>query len=231
MLAWGFGFWMWRLTLACGVMSADRTEVMCGDWPGSFVTWPWRRLSMTYCCALRLWSLICVTCQNYRLRIWSPCLVVSLPVLMPRSRQMVAYVWDGYRAFRQPKFECGFGEILFYRVCSVWQNLYVQSVLQHSPRWPDFKLFTDIIGCCAGWRCEWLKMWRCDSYLWVIWMACIRSGWVEQPQIVMVLPPLTSQLCLVVISWLLVRPLHVVEHLTSWWQMFLTEYTFQLNHP
>ena len=27
--------------------------------------------------------------------------------------------------------------------------------------------------------------------------------------------PLTSQLCLVVISWLYARPMHVVEHLTS----------------
>ena len=27
---------------------------------------------------------------------------------MPRARGMAAYVRDGYRAFRQPKFECGF---------------------------------------------------------------------------------------------------------------------------
>ena len=74
MLAWGFGFRIWRLTLARGglfPLSADYSIVMCGAWPGTLVTWPWRRLSMTYCCAQRLWSLICVTCQSC----WSPDLV------------------------------------------------------------------------------------------------------------------------------------------------------------
>ena len=37
---------------------------------------------------------------------------VDRPVLcrgkMPRARGMAAYVRDGYGAFRQPKFECGF---------------------------------------------------------------------------------------------------------------------------
>ena len=45
-------------------------------------------------------------------------------------------------------------------------------------------------------------------------MTIIRSGWVLQPQIVMVLQPLTSQLYLVAISWLSARPMHVVEHVT-----------------
>ena len=48
--------------------------------------------------------------------------------------------------------------------------------------------------------------------MWVIWMAITRSGWVLQPQIVIVLQPFTSVLCLVVISWLSARPMHVVEH-------------------
>ena len=34
-------------------------------------------------------------------------------------------VRDGYGAFRQPKFECGCCEILFFRVCGVRDNLYV----------------------------------------------------------------------------------------------------------
>ena len=36
LLAWSFGFWMWRLTLARGVlflMSARCSVVMCGAWP------------------------------------------------------------------------------------------------------------------------------------------------------------------------------------------------------
>ena len=44
---------------------------------------------------------------------------------MPRARGMAAFVRDGYRAFRQPKFECGCCEMLFFRVCGVRQNLYV----------------------------------------------------------------------------------------------------------
>ena len=44
---------------------------------------------------------------------------LDLPVLlcrdkMPRARGMAAYVWDGYRAFRHPKFECGCCEMLFF---------------------------------------------------------------------------------------------------------------------
>ena len=42
-----------------------------------------------------------------------------------RTRGMVAYVRDGYGAFRRPKFECGCCEMLVFRVCGVRQNLYV----------------------------------------------------------------------------------------------------------
>ena len=67
MLAWGFRFWMWRLTLTCGIlflMSAEYSVVMCRACLGTLVTWPWHCLGMIYCCALRLWSQICVTCQS-----------------------------------------------------------------------------------------------------------------------------------------------------------------------
>ena len=52
----------------------------------------------------------------------------GLPVLlcrgrMPRARGMATYVWDGYGAFRQPKFECGYCEMLVFRVCGSRQNL------------------------------------------------------------------------------------------------------------
>ena len=71
MVSWGFGFWMRRQTVARVVlylMSAEYSVVMCGAWQGTLVTWPWLRLSMIYCCALRLWSQICVTCR----RSWFP---------------------------------------------------------------------------------------------------------------------------------------------------------------
>ena len=46
------------------------------------------------------------------------------PVLLcqgkiPRARGMAAYVRDGYGAFRQPKFECDYCEMLAFRVCGV----------------------------------------------------------------------------------------------------------------
>ena len=48
---------------------------------------------------------------------------------MPRegepARGMDAYVRDGYRAFRQPKFECGCCEMLDFIVCGVRQNFYM----------------------------------------------------------------------------------------------------------
>ena len=36
---------------------------------------------------------------------------------LPRARGMGAYVRDGYGAFRQPEFECGCCEMLFFGVC------------------------------------------------------------------------------------------------------------------
>ena len=69
MLVWGFGFWMWRLTLARRVMfllSPEYSVVICGAWQGTLVTWPWFRFSMIFCRALRLWSQICVTCRRWQ---------------------------------------------------------------------------------------------------------------------------------------------------------------------
>ena len=99
---------MWRLTLALAVLfplSADYSVVMCGASPGTLVTWPWRRLSMTYYCAQTL-----VSDMHHVLELLVP--GFRHPVLlcqgrMPRARMMAAYVRDGYGAFRQLKFECG----------------------------------------------------------------------------------------------------------------------------
>ena len=50
---------------------------------------------------------------------------------MPRAHGMAAYVRDGYRAFRQPKFECGCCEMLEFRVCGARQNFYVFSLYRN----------------------------------------------------------------------------------------------------
>ena len=50
---------------------------------------------------------------------------------MHRARGMAAYVRDGYGAFRQPKFEYGCCEMLFFIVCGVRQNLYGYSLYRN----------------------------------------------------------------------------------------------------
>ena len=58
---------MLRLVRAQGVLlrlAAEYSAAMCGVCPGTLVPWPSLRLSMIYCCALRPWSQICITCQS-----------------------------------------------------------------------------------------------------------------------------------------------------------------------
>ena len=71
---------------------------------------------------------------------------------MPRARGMAAYVRDGYGAFRQPKFQCGCCEILFFRVCGVRQNLYVYSLYRN----PDIddRIFDCLLPSMAAVQAE-----------------------------------------------------------------------------
>ena len=75
---------------------------------------------------------------------WSETLVSDIlhvsellgPVLLgrgksPRARGKAAYIRDGYRAFRQPKFQAGCCEILVFRVYDVRQNIYVYSLYRN----------------------------------------------------------------------------------------------------
>ena len=133
MLAWNFGFWMWRLTRAPGVLfleAAEYSAVMCGVVPRTWEMRHWLRLGMICCCALRPWS------RDRRHK--SELLVHGFgrPVLlcrdgMPRARGMAAYVRDGYGEFRLPKFECGCCEMLVIRVCGARQNFYVFSLYRN----------------------------------------------------------------------------------------------------
>ena len=130
--------------------------------------------------------------------------------MMPRARGMAAYVRDGYGAFRQPKFECGCCEMLVFRVCCVRQNLYVFSLYRNPDL--DDRIFDCLLTSMAAVQAEDV----CASFLFVGDLNGHHLEWLgSQPQIVTVLQPLTSQLCLVVTSWLSARPMHVVEHLTS----------------
>ena len=103
---------------------------MCGSWPGTLVTWPWLRLSMIY--SVLLWDIglrypsrVGVGFSRFR----SSCLVVSGKDASVSG--MAASLRDGYGAFRQPRFECGCCEMLFFRVCGVRLNVYVCSLYRN----------------------------------------------------------------------------------------------------
>ena len=68
----------------------------------------------------------------------------------PRARGMAAYVRDGFGAFRQPKFECGCCEMLFFRVSGVRQNLYVFSLYRNPDL--DDRIFDCLLTSMAAVR-------------------------------------------------------------------------------
>ena len=79
------------------------------------------------------------------------------PVLLcranvPRARGMAAYIRDGYRAFRQQKFECGCCEMLVFRVCGVRQNLYVYSLYRNTDL--DDQIFHCLLASMAAVQAE-----------------------------------------------------------------------------
>ena len=89
----------------------QNTLAMCMVCQGTLVTQSWLRLSKIYCGALKHWSQICITCLSY----WFLDMVSVLCWgRMPRTQGMAAGVL--YRAFCQPKFECGC-KMLGFRVC------------------------------------------------------------------------------------------------------------------
>ena len=135
---------------SCRPVPAVCAAGMCGAWLGTLVTWPWLRLGMIYCCALRPWSQICGMCR----RNWFP---FGRPVLlclgkMLQARGMAAYVRDCYGAFCQPKFECGCGEMLVFRTSGVRQNLYVYS-LYHNRDLED-RIFDCSLASMAAMQAE-----------------------------------------------------------------------------
>ena len=98
---------------------------------------------------------------------------------IPRARGMAAYVRDGYGAFRQPEFECGCYEIMFFMVCGARQNLYVFSLYRNPDI--DYQIFdclldtTQTLQVTAWLPCR-LRISVPRSCLWVIWSS---SGVVE----------------------------------------------------
>ena len=82
---------------------------------------------------------------------------------MPWARGIPAYVRDGYEAFCQPKFGCGFFEMLFFRVCGVRQNLQVYSFYRNPDQ--NDRIFDSLLASMAAVQ---LTMSMALSCLWVI---------------------------------------------------------------
>ena len=133
---------------------------------------------------------------------------------MPRARGMAVYVRDGYGAFRQPKFECGCCEMLFFRVCGERQNLYVYSLCRNPDL--DDRIFDCLLASIAAVQAE-------DARASFLFVGDLNGHHQECP--------LTSQQSLVAISWLSAQPTHVVEHLTSWGRIIKTLVKLQCSVP
>ena len=71
---------------------------------------------------------------------------------MIRSQVMAAHVRDGYRAFRQPKFECDCCEMLAFCVCCVRQNFYVFSFYNNTNL--DYRIFYCLPASMAAVQAE-----------------------------------------------------------------------------
>ena len=79
-----------------------------------------------------------------------------------------------------------------FRVCGVRQNLYLFGLYRNPDQ--DDQICDCLLTLMAAVQAE-------DARASFLFVGDLH-GWVLQPQIVMVLQPLTSQLCLVAISWL-----------------------------
>ena len=129
MLVQDFGFWIWRLTLACGVLfllSAEYSSYVQGlsgnldDLTGS-LSWYIILLGSETSNIRHMWEFL-VTVFG--------CAFLLCGCRMPWGQWMVAYVFDVYEAFHQSKFDRGCCEMLVFSICGVRQNLCVQSLLQ-----------------------------------------------------------------------------------------------------
>ena len=217
MLAWGFGFWMRRLTLARGVlflMSAENSVVMCRAWPGTLVTWPWLRLSMIYCCALRLSSQISITCQSC----WFPDLVVLSCCAWARCLGPEGWLHTCAMVtehFTDENLIVVVSKCWFLG-CVVWDRTFVFS-LWINPDIDDW-IFDNLLASIAAVQAEDI----CTSFLFVGDLNDHHQEWLGSTTTnhhgITAFDIATAS---VAIIWFSVQLMHVVEHLT-WRLMFLT---------
>ena len=99
--------------------------------------------------------------------------------------------------------------MLVFIVCGVRQNLYVFGLYRNPDL--DDRIFDSLLTSMAAVQAEDVRV----SFLFVGDLNGYHQERLGSTQIVMVLQPLISQLCLVVTSLLSARPMHVVDHLNS----------------
>ena len=137
---------MWRQTLTRGVLyllPAEYSVVMCGAWPGASFQHNILLCSETLVSDMRHVSVLSeVLVPGFGRH------VLLCQGKMPRARGMAAYVRDGYGVFRQPKFKCGCGEMLIFRVCGVRQNIYVCSLYRNTDL--DNRIFDCLLASVAA---------------------------------------------------------------------------------
>ena len=133
MLAWNFGFWTWRLTWAPRRPVPEAGRILCSNMRGLS-----KNLNDVTVASSQHDLLLCsetlVLDRHHMLEFLVP--GFGRPVLLcrdgvPWARGMAAYVRDIYGAFFQPKFECGYCEMLVFRVCGARQNFYVFSLYRN----------------------------------------------------------------------------------------------------
>ena len=125
---------------------------------------------------------------------------------MPRASGMAAYKRDGYRAFPQPKFECGCCKMIVFRVCGVKQNHYVYSLYRNPDL--DDRIFHCLLASMAAVQAEDVR----ESFLFLGDLNGHHQEWLGSiTTTVLEFQPLTSSFDQLFIG----QPMHVVEHLTS----------------
>ena len=133
--------------LARGVLfllSAEYSVVICGARPGTLVTWLWLRLCMVYCCALRLWSQICITCRSC----WFPDPVTLTFYAGARCLEPEGWL-HAYEMVMEHFANTNLS--VLQRNAAYWgvwceTEPLCQSLLQPWPRWLDVWLFTASIA-------------------------------------------------------------------------------------
>ena len=138
---------------------------MCGAFTRTLVTWPWRRLGMTYCCALRLWSQMCVTCRSC----WFPDLFAlsccaGAGWLAPEGwRHTYRFIWS-----ISLRFECGLCGCCEMLVLRVFAVLHVLSIMTQFPSnrcravlWTRYCSSYTPRSLFPFWRISWLSVAGC----------------------------------------------------------------------